>query len=169
MSHGHEMSVKWKYTDGGRSKGVRMSPSSKASDCTVRALASASGHPYDECWDALTLAQGGDIMADGVPPEPCDRVYREFGFRPVNFAYPRTLRSVIDSYPDGIVLMQLCKTTGQGRLKNVQHDEGHTVALRRGRVLDLFSLAHGANEEICIAVYVKGNRSRRGRNKGARS
>ena len=151
--------AKWAYRDGEKSN-CTLPGVASSKDCTVRALALASGRTYEECWIALNKAEPGGI-ADGAYQKTTDQVYGAFGFKFLPYRTQRSVGEVVEEHPNCIMLLILPnQDSGAGRLKGEWAIDVHTMAVRRGRMLDVRCPRGLLEAEICAGVYVK-RRNRR--------
>ena len=123
-------------------------------DCTIRALAIASGRPYEECWLALDAAQPGGAL-EGVDYKVLNRVYKAFGFNLLEYDNIRPVGEVISEHPDCILALLFPKQDGAGRVKGDWAMDCHTMAVQRGRVQDITCPDDLYTAYVCIGVYLK--------------
>ena len=151
--------TKWAYRDGGKSN-CTLPDIESSKDCTVRALALASGRTYEECWAVLDKAEPGGI-ADGAYQDTIDQVYSDFGFKLLPYRTQRSVGEVVEEHPNCIMLLVLPnQDSGACRRQNEWSIDVHTMAVRRGRMLDTKCPKGLYKAAVCAGVYIK-RRNRR--------
>ena len=146
--------TKWAYRDGGKSN-CTLPDIEFSNDCTVRALALASGRTYEECWIVLDNAEPGGV-ADGAYQDTIDQVYGDFGFKFLPYLTQRSVGEVIKEHPNCVMLLALPNQISRlcGR-RNKWTVEYHTTTIRRGRILDTSCPTRLLEAEMCTGVYIK--------------
>ena len=151
--------MKWRYR-----------PHRVSGDCVIRALACATNRSYEECEEELRsidneFRRSVSYLKDdglGIHPAVNDAVYRAYGFKYIEFEYPRGIADVVQQYPNCIMVTSM----PSGQRRSEYHNQEHTVAVKRGRLYDNVKRANRDRDRakdffpIVIGVYVR-RRNRR--------